>query len=429
MSYSSKPNEIRHPQAAVLLEGYLCQRVQSLGYSADLNSEDVYQLTAEDVVEVVDAAPSVSVTIDINEFGSINPYNHIVGNYGAADNTNTSTGTVTHTELGEAIVDVVVPIKESMDATEQTRVLWFNNCTLESLSGSYQVDGFATESIALAGNGQRWFQNAWASARVAVGTDVSAASLVPAVNGADLTLSATVLPIMLIEDGIPLSSTYWARDGAVIDSAGGYSFKPSSRYRVVYLRTAAGAGTFPSFSVETGPVGGVKEGEIEISLWDSNDTTEPDFGFGANNKIMRVQSVDYECSFDREDLKQLNTGTYLKGLNSTSITSSISLYDSDLEMWAIATGNSDDYTSETNDFTTMTLSDFQNTTNLTIRIDVFNTKEYVDHDETTLLKSIYLTGGKVTTTGDTFDVPGRGTQSFDLKFTGLSFVGTGLSGR
>lgn len=441
MSYGNKPNEIRHPQAALLAEEYVCQRVQSLGYTADLNSEEVYQLTDVNVVEVVDSDPTVSLSIDLNEFGSINIYNQLAGflpfptsasgavGYGfteaTIDNTNHHDGTISHTDFGEISSDFLVAIKESQSATSQTRALWFNNCFVDSISGTYQVDGFASESVSLTGSQQQWFLNAWAGARV---------GMCPVITGAaghlDVTHStADGSVVILTEDGIKLDSQYWGQAVASgdITAENGYAFSSSSRYRYIWIPNT---NTFPSISNDgASPVGGVKEGELEVIIWDSNLDTEPDIGVSgaSTNKLLRAQSVDFEIAFDREDLKQLYTGTYYKGLNNTTITATITVLDSDLELWALATGYSAEY--QANTLNTLSLADFQAMDKLNLRVDVFNSKDYLQHDASTLLKSITLLDGKVTSVGDTRDVPGRGTQTFDVTFKRAHFTGTGHVGR
>ena len=440
MSYGNKPNEIRHPQAALLAEEYVCQRIQSLGYTADLNSEEVNQLTDSDVVEVVDADPTVSLTIDINEFGSINIYNQLAGNVlfpvnlsaavlanptwdgNTVDNTNANDGTITHNQLGEVGVDFLVPIKETADGTT-TRALWFSNCFIDSMSGTYQVDGFASESISMSGSAQQWFLNAWAGARVGVGDFLGAGGVDHSVT--DIGTDASI--VYLTEDGIKLDSQYWTVSSTQFVTAGGYSYKSDSRYRYVYIPATP---AFPTLPQDTGTlIGGVKEGELELILWDENLGGEPLVGTaGASGfKALRVQSVDFEIAFDREDLKQLYTGTYYKGLNTINVSATINVLDSDLEMWSLATGNLSDYTTGT--LNTLSLSDFQTMSGLGLRIDVFNTKDYLQHTTDTLLKSITLVSGKVTSVSDSRDVPGRGSQTFEIEFSKAHITGTGLVGR
>jgi len=435
VSYGVKPTEIRHPQAALFAEEYPCQRIQSLGYTADLNSEEVNQLTDPNVVEVVDSDPTVSLTIDTNEFGSINIYNQLSGFYGfpesitdvrdrygfteaTIDNTNHRDGTISHTDFGEVATDFQVVIKDTAADTNQSRVLWFNNCFVDSVSGTYQVDGFASESISMTGAWQRWFLNGFAGTRIQKATYVS---------GSSLETTHTNAPIMLMEDGVELPSSYWTAGGAGFVSAGGYAFKAASRYRLADVGATL---AFPSLGDAVTPIGGVKEGEIEILMWDSGRIgAEPGYGVDTipGTVMLRLQSVDYEVSFDREDLKQLSTGVYYKGLNTTTVTASISAIESNLELWALGAGLATDFT--TSALTSMSLSDFQNMSDIQIRVDVFSTKNLTEHSESTILKSIRLHDGKVTSTGNSSDVPGRGTATFDLQFKRANFVGYGQTGR
>lgn len=439
MSYGNKPNEIRHPQAALIVNEYVCQRIQSLGYSADLNSEEVNQLTDANVVEVVDSDPSVSLTIDVNEFGSINIYNQLCGfeNFPSSlsgagdpptgftgltvDNTNQVDGTISHTDFGEISTDFLVPIKE-VSSGVTTRALWFSNCFIDSLSGTYQVDGFASESISMSGAAQQWFLNDWAGARIGTAIYQGVGNLESThTNEADASIA------YLTEDGIKLDSQYWEFTGTDLSSTNDFAFSTGSKYKYVYIPATA---AFPTLSQDTGTlIGGVKEGEIEIIMWDAGLDIEPLVGtLGAvSTKALRVQSVDYEISFDREDLKQLYTGTYYKGLNEINVSATLTVLDSDLELWALTTGNQSDWTQNT--LNTLTLADFQAMSDLGVRIDVFNTKDYLLHAPGTLLKSITLLGGKVTSVNDSRDVPGRGTQTFEIEFTGAHLAGTGLVGR
>jgi len=435
----SKPNEIRHPQAALLAEEYVCQRVQSLGYTADLNSEEVHQLTDANVVEVVDSDPTVSLSIDINEFGSINIYNQLAGftafptsfdtadaKYGfteaTLDNTNHRDGTISHVDFGEIGTDFMVHVKETSDGTT-TRALWFSNCFIDSLSGTYQVDGFASESVSMSGSAQRWFLNAWAGATIGYSEWLGVGGVDHSMS--DLGSDGSVL--YLTEDGIILSDSLYTVAAAQFVQAGGHDFPEDSRFRYIYVPSTV---VFPTIPQDTGTlIGGVKEGEIELIMWDSDLKAEPGIGVdgAADIQALRVQSIDYEISFDREDLKQLYTGTYYKGLNTITVTASLNVLDSDLQMWALATGNTNNYTNDI--VNTMSLADFQSMSTLDARIDVFNTKDYLLHAGDTLLKSITLIGGKVTSVGDSRDVPGRGSQTFEVQFTNAHFTGTGLVGR
>ena len=434
MSYASKPKEIRHPQAALLAETYVCQRVQSLGYSADLNSERVYQLTDPTVVEVVDSEPTVSLTIDSNEFGSINLYNVLANQFPTGTdttwhNTNNNDGTVCHGQFEEVATDFLVSVKESKSATTSTRALWFNNCFIDSISGTYQVDGFASESVSLTGSGQSWFLHDYA------GAQVGRASVVTGGSGhLDVTHGGDGSVVIVTEDGIRLSNNYWGCPMSQVDitAEDGYNFNSASRYRYIYIPDT---NTFPSMidtpSEAGNKIGGIREGEVELIMWDDGIDTEPSVGVSGSSlsKVLRVQSVDYELSFDTEDLKQLYTGTYHKGLNETNITATITVLDADLEMWARTIGYIADWTIADPTVNEYSLSTFQNNSDIAMRIDVFKSKDYLAHAVGTLLKSITFYGGKITSISESKDVPGRGSQTLELEFTRMHFTGTGLAGR
>lgn len=417
MSYGSKPIEVRHSRAALFAENFVVPRVQSLGYTADLNSEEVNELANSEVVEVVNGDPSVSLTVDINEYGSIDFLNQLSSSYiGQTSNTNTNDGTIDVSDFETASTDFNVTIDEDGSGAIN-RSSWFNNGYIESVSGTYQVDGFATESYSLSCTGQRWYLGTVPNviSRYVVVTDGR-------LDNTDGVATATVVT----ENGLILPSSYWGADTAydiTTNDETVWSPSASNRYRVLYAIST----THQSPSNVASPIGGVKEGEIEIVMWDTNQFDATHVGTDTSDQLLRVQSVDYEVSFDREDLKQLYTGNYAKGLNSTSITATISANSSDLEMWALASSNQQDWSGS--DIASIDLSDFQSVNTLALRIDIFNTNNYSNHDENTLLKQIYLGGGKVTNVGDSFDVPGRGSDTMEITFNTMHYHGTGVEGR
>lgn len=421
---ATKPNEIRHSQVSCELENYTLQRGQSLAYTADLNSDSVYQLTDLDYVESVDADPTVNISMDTNEFGSTLLFNILSGRYeGYAD----ETFNVEDIMLNP--VDLLVSVKESSSATLANRSAWFNYCFVDSISGSYQVDGFASESVSLTGNSMRWYSNADSTNFGA--TKILKFDVVDGTGQVDSFFDDLNQPgylHVLTDNGqiVPTSRYIFDTLTHSVVPYNDFSFVDGHRYRGVFYNRS----DFPTPNDVLSPIGGIVSKEIEIVMWDSN--TDPidwqtAVGTETTKQILRLQSVDYEVAFDREALRQTMTGLFSQSVNSVNITSSISAMDSDLEHWARTTGHWADYTDGTLD--SMNLSDFQNMNSLCMRIDIFNTKDYANHNAGTLLKQLYFTGGKVTSIGDTRDVPGRGTQSFDIRFSTLIIRGTGAQGR
>lgn len=424
---ATKPNEIRHSQVSCELENYCLQRGQSLAYSVDLNSESVDQLTDSDVVENVDSDPSVSITLDSNEFGSTLLYTILSGRYeGYPDET------FSVSDIQSNPVDLLVSVKENSSATVANRSAWFNYCFVDSISGSYQVDSFASESVSLSGNSLRWYS-------VADSTEFGATKILKFNNsdgtGAvdtyfdDPTILTSELHA-LTEDGLIIPSSKYVFNQtthSVVPNFGSdFSFTDEGRYRgIIYNRPE-----LPTPNDVNDPIGGLVAKEIEVVMWDSNVDPidwKTSVGTATMKQALRVQSFDYEISFDREVLKQTMTGLYSQSVNSTSITATVALNDSDLEHWARMSGNWSDYT--TGNLDSVNLSQFQNMSSLSCRLDLFNTKDPLNHTAATLLKQLYFTGGKITSIGDSRDVPGRGTQTFEIRFDELVIRGTGAQGR
>ena len=67
----STRNRIIYASQSVIVDGDYLYRVQTLGSTTTFTSEDVFQLGELDIVDVVDDVPSVAITLDTNDWGSI----------------------------------------------------------------------------------------------------------------------------------------------------------------------------------------------------------------------------------------------------------------------------------------------------------------------------------------------------------------------
>jgi len=420
-----KPAEVRYSQVACEFENYCLQRGQSLTYNVDLNSEEVNQLTDENIVEIVDADPSVTINLETNEFGSVVLLGVLAGYYaGHTDNTFSTD------LIEENPIDVLVSIKDSLGDTSAYRSAWFNYCFVDSITGSYVVDGFAKESVSLSGKSMRWFQNT-------TGSGTGATKIFRYTKNASGYLEVDSLfdepgvvggLHVLTEDGqiVPDSSYTYDTLTHAITPVGDFTFSDTKRYRGIFW----GRQDFPQ-PVDVGnPIGGIVASELEVVLWDASAETidwHNDVGTTTSRRLLRAQSIDYEISFDREVLKETLSSMFSSSVNSVSITATITLLDSDLEELAIGAGKYTDYTS--GDLTTFTLDDFQNVSDLRLCINIFNTRLPSNHNIDSLLKQIYFTGGTITGIGKSADVPGRGTRTIDVKFSDCTVRGTGAAGR
>ncbi len=67
----AKPTRIKHSGLGLFLNDKQIDRVQTCGSTSTLNTEDLSEIGNENIVEVLDSAPTVDITIDTNQYGSI----------------------------------------------------------------------------------------------------------------------------------------------------------------------------------------------------------------------------------------------------------------------------------------------------------------------------------------------------------------------
>jgi len=481
----TKPKQIQHTQSALVIDDIITPRVTSLGYSGDLASENIEELGNVNIVEILDDTPTISSTIDLNDYGSIETlavlanmhdrplYNNINGNlwdstYWEIDATN----------FEEAAVDLLNPIKQ---ASGNYHTSWFNNCQVQSYSATYSVDGFATESVSLENSSQyvflkdlryarvfvpqyrNWSDNAgaqfdgttaytitlnpdeaiaplWAGANTAAGGDTTSWQF----NDLGDTFAAgtgDVTGAYLTKNGVVQTRTHWNWDGTRIEvtETGDGQLYWAATDRLRLIGALSGIETFAG-PTATGRAG-LRKGNAKMYFWDAgSDTAYNNFGVGSDatsNFVLRmpavgdtsyskrIQSVSIDVTWNRDQLEQLGEHEpYDRGVESTEITATISAIGSDAELFAIASGHTVDSTGWADDeIDAMNLTEFQNATNLALRIDIFNTTDVTKHTAANRCKSILLTGGKVTSFGDTMDVPGRQTTDLTISFNGIRWMG------
>src|SRR6188508_2915000 len=64
-------NRIIYASQSVIVDGDFLYRVQTLGSSTTFNSTDLFELGQQDVIDVVDDVPTVALTLDTNDWGTV----------------------------------------------------------------------------------------------------------------------------------------------------------------------------------------------------------------------------------------------------------------------------------------------------------------------------------------------------------------------
>ena len=484
----TKPKQIQHSQSALVIDDIITPRVTSLGYSGDLASENIEELGNVNIVEILDDTPTISTTIDLNDYGSVetlavltNLYNRPIYNQINGEVYDSTYWEIDATDFEEAAVDFLNPIRQT---TGNFHTSWFNNCQIQSFSATYSVDGFATESISLENSSQYVLLKDLRYARVFIpryrnysdnaGAQFDGTTAYTVTINADdaagpawagwtsvagdstgwqfnvlgdtfAAASGDVTGAFLTKNGVIQNRAYWDWDGTTVyvTEAGHQQLSWTLADRLRLVGAVSGIETFAG-PTATGRAG-LRKGNTKMYFWDAgSDTATPNFGVvgndstsdfvawmnayvgvGSTNYSKRVQSISIDVTWNRDQLEQLGEHEpYDRGVESTEITATVSAIGSDAELFAIAAGHTVDSTGwATDELDSMNLTDFQNATNLAVRIDVFNTTDVTKHTAANRCKSILLTGGKVTSFGDSVDVPGRQTTDLTITFNSIRWMG------
>ncbi len=175
-------NRIIYASQSVIVDGDFLYRVQTLGSSTTFNSTDLFELGQQDVIDVVDDVPTVALTLDTNDWGSVRTAAVLARvsteNFGV-------TATVSNAEL--AVVsgttdlayyhgvslsnygvsgsefDLWAPVQSESalgtadDEIDQT--VFMSRCFATGLNLSYSVGGQATENFTAETDNKTWFLN------------------------------------------------------------------------------------------------------------------------------------------------------------------------------------------------------------------------------------------------------------------------------
>lgn len=160
------PKEIRniYPGEAVFLNGRQVNRAQTLGATSTFNNENIHELGNFNIVEVIEDAPSVAVTLDTNDYATINNLASVSGR------NPDKTRLITLSSFETAVADVVAPViqgsdygKTGVNAAAGTltilRTMFIEKAFINNIELSYSTGGTATENFALESDNKAWYFN------------------------------------------------------------------------------------------------------------------------------------------------------------------------------------------------------------------------------------------------------------------------------
>jgi hypothetical protein len=133
--------------------GKQLNRVTAFGATGTLSKEEVFELGNPDIIEIVEDSPEVSMTIDANEYGSLDTIKHLAG---------LDEIPVEGIKFSEVFENANVPIwnyvKENAD-TETVYTQLMTGAVLTNYSANFSTDGNSTESFSLTADNKTWLLN------------------------------------------------------------------------------------------------------------------------------------------------------------------------------------------------------------------------------------------------------------------------------
>lgn len=463
-----KPEKQRASGVALMVDGVLTKRIQTVGVSADITREQVLELANEGVVQYISDSPDVSVTIDSNLVGSTDLAALLTDqliNYSQTDeedgarggiyrdfikssSSNASYRAITQSSLLSGYNSILVT--SNQDGTAAARTMWINHAAVTSMDLTYNVDGNATENYGLTADNKTYFLNEFGFVRCykPVFNQIAYHANGIGFTGLDscVPTDSTVVAISFNNDillnraKVGGTSAHFTGYGDAFSNAGsgvvGGVFYASSialstpwmstvsgstdRCWIIYkpagnLWEAEGGGTNPGWELESpsGAVGAIRRGYITPYLFNNATGSTSNAG-----RALRLKSVGISVAPGKTNLSELGTDGFYGVLKNTPvpITVTIGANDSDLEYFAMMTSTAISHAT----VNTLSVADF-NGYNL-LRVYV-----YRDKAKTTLLETVEVRN--MYPSGDNFNITVGDVATHEMTFEAdnIHRVGSGTS--
>lgn len=426
MPTTNKGKRIRYSGVSVLVDGTTLSRAQTFSSETDLSTENLNELANSGIVEVSEGLPTISITIDTNEFGSCQNLYALAGRKVVGfDESHAGYAVIDENSFDGTSVDICVPVEVD---NVLSRTMYIGDAFVSSLAWSFDVGGVATENYSLEADNKTWYMNnkrevyamfangfptttpsclvisGVSIASFGDGTATTLEIVRLSADNNDLTLSDAAVtdetisgePVILIS-----GSTFSAY--AVTALAG------TSRYRAVFnvpiadvntsIPTTGFGSKFPGLSTST--IGGIRKGMIQICLISGGTMMD---AFDSAEEVLRLQTCSIDVDLAREALEELgNYKAYDRSLTfPIPVTVGLSALASDMEEWMTMTSQDPDVDDSTN------VTQFVRDATLLVFI-------YDDDEGATsrsLLKKIVVEDLRVTNESFSVDQGGNATQEF-----------------
>lgn len=306
--------------------GKQLNRVTAFGATGTLSKEEVFELGNSKIIEIVEDSPDVSMTIDANEYGSVNTLFALA---------NKTTGK--EIKFSEVFENAQVPIWNYVKETEGSETMFAQlmiGAVLTNYSANFSTDGNSTESFSLNADNKYWLR----------GDGVHIKKVYAEREGEEWMWNApdgySIRKIMSVElNGRVLSSSEYT---IVLETVSVVSVNipnTDSEDSVYFVVAGKGANDFDNFS-EVKPNQDTftstikRRGHIEVYLYNEEEEI----------KVTPAQSVSIDASLNREDIPALGFKRFYDRPLALPIdvTASIDVIFTDLNLFAELVGADSD---------------------------------------------------------------------------------------
>jgi hypothetical protein len=341
--------------------GKQLNRVTAFGATGTLSKEEVFELGNPDIIEIVEDSPEVSMTIDANEYGSLDTIKHLAG---------LDEIPVEGIKFSEVFENANVPIWNYVKENANTETVYtqlMTGAVLTNYSANFSTDGNSTESFSLTADNKTWLLNE--------GRHVVLAKLGYTQDkwtwGGGGSLFTIEKVMSVSHGGRILSANEYVNDTTLPSTNIAITIDGSKQSDKVY---AVFAGEYtgkedefiPSEPSPTTHKDTIKRrGHIEVYLYNEEEEI----------KVTPAQSVSIDVSLNREDIPALGYKRFYDRPLSLPIdvTASIDVIFRDLELFAKLCSKDDETA------TSLSLDDFRN--DLGLKVTIFDRTD-VDGEQT-----------------------------------------------
>ena len=303
--------------------GKQLNRVTAFGATGTLSKEEVFELGNSKIIEIVEDSPDVSMTIDANEYGSVETLFALA---------NKTTGN--EIKFSEVFENAQVPIWNYVKETEGSETMFAQlmiGAVLTNYSANFSTDGNSTESFSLNADNKYWLR----------GDGVHIKKVHAELDGEEwivwnAPVGYSAKKIMSVElNGRVLSSSEYTIAGETGFGVSVNIPNTDSEDSVYFVVAGKGANDSDNFS-EVKPNQDTftntikRRGHIEVYLYNEEEEI----------KVTPAQSVSIDASLNREDIPALGFKRFYDRPLALPIdvTASIDVIFTDLDLFAELVG-------------------------------------------------------------------------------------------